>query len=172
MKNFDLKFILIVIGFSIILSLSYTAYKQFIEKDKKYITLLPKKKEFVDDSKLGDANEEITVEDGEFLEVNFKQVEERIDNDNFLLIDARNYEDYSSGHIGNAINIHPYEEEDSYFEKIFTLPRDKKFIVYCTGGNCDLSHKVIEDMINAGHQNIFIYSAGWEEWIENFNEND
>ncbi|MFY8160385.1 MAG: rhodanese-like domain-containing protein [Candidatus Kapaibacteriota bacterium] len=96
--------------------------------------------------------------------VTYEQVKKLLNNPNFYFIDARSAEDYAKGKIGNSINIFPYDEESVYFPKILSLPRDKKFIIYCTGGNCDLSHHLAEDMINFNFTNIFIYTGGWEEW--------
>lgn len=102
----------------------------------------------------------------EFGIISYQQIKDRINNDNFLIIDARSAEDYEKGHIGNAVNIFPYDDEDTYFQKIYTQPRDKKILIYCTGGSCDLSHKLAKDMKTAGFENIFIYTGGWEEWEE------
>lgn len=103
--------------------------------------------------------------------VTYEQVKEKMNDPRFFLIDARNADDYSKSHIGNAINLFPHSDDESkYMEKIFTLPRDKVFIIYCNGGTCDLSHKVAEDMINAGHKNLFIFVGGWEEWTKRGNK--
>lgn len=97
--------------------------------------------------------------------VNYNQVLKIIGNNNFVIIDARSVDDYSKGKIADAINIFPYNEnENEYFQQIMSLPRDKRFLIYCTGGNCDLSHHLAEDMVNFGFSNIFIYTGGWEDW--------
>lgn len=103
--------------------------------------------------------------------VTYKQIKEKMNDSRFFLIDARNTDDYSKGHIGNAINLYPHPDDESkYMEKIFTLPRDKVFLIYCNGGTCDLSHKLAKDMLNAGHKNMFIFVGGWEEWTKNGNK--
>lgn len=100
--------------------------------------------------------------------VNYNQVLKIIRNKNFVIIDARSLDDYKKGKISNALNIFPYNEnENEYFQQIMSLPRDKRFLIYCTGGNCDLSHHLAEDMANFGFSNIFIYVGGWEEWEKN-----
>ncbi len=96
----------------------------------------------------------------------YEQVVKLLDNPDFIFIDARDKEKYEAGHIGNATNIFPYEEEDIYMEKIYSLPRDKKIVVYCDGGNCDLSHHLAEDLVINGYENVFIYSGGWEQWSQ------
>ncbi len=96
--------------------------------------------------------------------VTYEQVKEKLNDPRFQIIDARKPEDYKKGKIGNAINIFPYEEEVAYMGRIFGLPRDKVFIIYCNGGTCDLSHKLAEDMIGVGFTKILIYTGGWDEW--------
>lgn len=98
--------------------------------------------------------------------VTFEQIKSRLNNPNFLIIDARSPEDFAKGHIGEAINIFPHEDQSTYLDKIFKLNRDKTFIVYCTGGTCDLSHELAKDMLNFGHQRVFIYTGGWDEWVK------
>ncbi len=108
------------------------------------------------------------VSKGEKLEggtITYEQIKARISNPEFVIIDARSPEDFAKGKIGEAINIFPYGDEGQYFEQIYTLPRDKKFLIYCTGGDCDLSHHLAEDMKTAGFENMFIYVGGWEDWI-------
>lgn len=110
--------------------------------------------------------ENVNQEDKSNIEktLTLAQVKQRLNDPRFFFIDARNAEEYAKGHIGNSINIFPYEQEVKYMEKIMTLPRDKIFVIYCTGGTCDLSHKVADDMLGAGFKNIFIFTGGWDEW--------
>lgn len=96
--------------------------------------------------------------------VTYAQMQKIINNPNFIIIDARSAEDFSKGKIGNSINIFPYDEQSSYFSKIMALPRDKKIVIYCTGGSCDLSHHLAEDLKNFDFHNVYIYNGGWEEW--------
>lgn len=82
---------------------------------------------------------------------------------NFIIIDARNPEEYKKAHIGNAINIFPYDDESIVFEKIQTLSISKIIIVYCDGGDCDSSH-MLGKMLDLFGYKFFIYEGGWEEW--------
>ncbi len=82
-----------------------------------------------------------------------------------LVIDARSPEMYELGKIGNAINIFPLiEEKDEYFRTLSTLPKEKAIVIYCDGGDCDLSHLLANDLKNFGFTKIFLYVGGWEEW--------
>lgn len=142
------------------------AYNYFREKPLDIMYQPPAK---ISDSDLfKSAAEALSAQSFENTTVTYKQVLSIIDNPDFFLIDARRPEDYAKGHIGNAINIFPYmEDEYAYEERIFFLPRDKTIIIYCDGGNCDLSddvYKTIMQFDDFGR--VFLYRAGWEEWIE------
>jgi len=85
---------------------------------------------------------------------------------NFIIVDARRTEDYKEAHIGNAINIFPYvDDENVVIDKVFALPKNKTIIVYCDGGNCDSSHKVGDILKMFGYK-FFIFEGGWEEWTK------
>ena len=102
--------------------------------------------------------------------VNKKILKTYLNDKRIVIIDARSPEMYSQGHIGAAINVFPLtEEKDAYFQIISTLPREKTFVIYCDGGNCDLSHHLFTDLKNFGFDKVFIYHGGWEDWTNNAN---
>jgi rhodanese-related sulfurtransferase len=108
---------------------------------------------------------------GEFQVITLNQMQ-RIVSDtsgNFIIIDARRPNDYQKEHIENAINIFPDDAEEIVVEKIFALSDSKTIIVYCDGGNCDLSHHLGGYLKIFGYK-FFIFEGGWEEWanLNNF----
>ena len=100
------------------------------------------------------------------LTVTYQQVVKHLYDKNFVFVDARKHDSFLSGKIGNAINAFPLDDEnkDLYFRTLTSLPYDKIIIVYCDGGECELSHHVCDDLFSFGYKNVFIYSKGWEEW--------
>ncbi len=103
----------------------------------------------------------------EIPSVTYNQLVKYLNSPNLILIDARSPLDFEKAHIGNAVNIFAFEENlDIYFQKLSSIPFDERkvIIVYCEGGSCDASHKVAKDLIQLGHRNVFVYTAGWEEW--------
>lgn len=112
--------------------------------------------------------EEDTEEDSHtagYKKVSYRQMKKIIDDNNFIILDARSAEDFNKAKIPGARNIYPYGDEGKVIETLFKLPTDKKYVVYCEGGNCDSSHYLAELMINAaGLQNVFLYPGGWDEW--------
>ena len=106
----------------------------------------------------------------EFNVVSYKQMKKILNSDmDFVIIDARREDDFAEGHIGNAVNICPLDDEEVIVSKIFSLPENKTYIVYCDGGNCELSHDIAGIMYNLGIRNIFIYTGGWNEWSKKNN---
>ncbi len=102
------------------------------------------------------------------LTVNLDQMKKIVNLPDFIIIDARRPDQYSAGHIKNSINIFAQDEQDILIPKILQLPRDKKIIVYCDGGTCDLSHELANNLINAfSFKNVYVYEGGWDEWKKN-----
>jgi len=103
--------------------------------------------------------------------ITYEQVLNMLANPGFQFVDARKPEDYLRGYIGNAVNIYPYSQDSIIVTKVMSLPRNKTLIVYCDGGNCDLSHELALDLVSKfGFKRVFIYSGGWEEWTKKQNK--
>ncbi len=81
-----------------------------------------------------------------------------------LFVDSRSREEYSAGHILGAINI-PFEEKKAK-ETVGKLgiPASKMIVVYCHGGDCQMSIGLAKLLSSAGFKTIKIYSGGWAEW--------
>ena len=75
---------------------------------------------------------------------------QRIKEDNYVIVDVRTQEEYTSGHVVNAINI-PYDEIDETTD----LDKDKTIIVYCRSGN--RSGKAFTVLKNLGYE---VYDLG------------
>ena len=99
-----------------------------------------------------------------FLTVTYEQILRIIRSNDFVLIDARRPELFAKSHLPNAINLFPGEDETDLIEKILSLSTEKTYVVYCDGGNCDLSTEIAMLFENFGYKRVFIYEGGWEEW--------
>lgn len=100
--------------------------------------------------------------------INFEQLKSKLDNPKLYIIDARSPAKYSESHIKNAVNIYPFmEDEQEYYRLLTDIPSDKIIVVYCDGGNCDLSHEVVNTLMGLGYSNVYLYLGGWEDWIKN-----
>lgn len=164
MKNYNIKVILIVVLSSVVLAFAYN-YSSISDKGLGFMT---DKGPAASDSLLeaGMGNKEKAGAALEGTTIIYDQMKARLNNPDFIIIDARSPEDYAKGKIGNAINIFPYGDEQEYMQSIYTLERGKKYLIYCSGGDCDLSHHLAEDMETAGFENMFIYTGGWQDWVK------
>ena len=81
----------------------------------------------------------------------------------FYLIDARGAEKYAEGHIAGAVNIYGGEIQ-SRIPDLMQSPRDRIILIYCDGGECELSHHVADVLKQFNYGPIFIYTGGWAEW--------
>lgn len=120
-------------------------------------------------NELNEKQEQITsINSKELKSINYQQIKKIVGNKDFVIIDARRKEDYEKAHIPGAINLFALAEPNEKIEIIMTLPVGKKYVVYCDGGNCDLSHQLANELLTSfGFTNVYIYEGGWEEWIKN-----
>ena len=92
-----------------------------------------------------------------------EQAKKILDQENSIFIDARRSDQFVKGHISGALNIYAYEFEN-HIGDVIGIPKEKRIVVYCDGGECELSHDLSNDLINFGFKNVYIYTGGWEEW--------
>ncbi len=152
--------ILIILIFASTIGLIYNAFQA------SPLPLIPTQvsSNIVPDSILYNFSYETTEKDLD-MTVSYEQMLKIINDDRFVLIDARSPDQYDEACIDGAINIFPeYEDEQQYVESIFQIPQNKTIIVYCDGGTCDLSHKLAKELLHFGFKPIFIYHGGWEDW--------
>lgn len=95
--------------------------------------------------------------------VTYEQVVRLSKDPSVVFIDARNADDYGQGHIGNARNYFTHDFE-KHIPEIVQIDREKRIVVYCGGGACELSHELAEHLLNFGFKRVFVYTGGWEEW--------
>ena len=81
-----------------------------------------------------------------------------------VFIDARDPEDYESGHIQNAINI-PYDYYEDYENVINGLDDAGIYIIYCSGEECSLSIDLADYLYNEKLiDKLLIFEGGWPQW--------
>ncbi|MFO7447204.1 MAG: rhodanese-like domain-containing protein [Ignavibacteriaceae bacterium] len=80
-----------------------------------------------------------------------------------IFIDAREHEDYISGHIKNSVNI-PYYDFDNYKNSLRNIPKDEPVVTYCGGTDCDLSIVLGNKLNSLGYEKVFVFFGGWEQW--------
>ncbi len=81
-----------------------------------------------------------------------------------LFVDSRSAEEYADGHILGAVSI-PYDEKRAKERAVdLGIAKDRTIVVYCHGGDCQMSIGLAKILQEAGFKTIKIYSGGWAEW--------
>jgi rhodanese-related sulfurtransferase len=81
-----------------------------------------------------------------------------------LVVDAREAQDYTDGHIKGALSI-PYNDAMADPDKVKKLdPAGRPIVVYCSGGDCELSMDLAKVMVENGKRKVLVYEGGFPEW--------
>jgi rhodanese-related sulfurtransferase len=81
-----------------------------------------------------------------------------------FFLDARKPLDFEAGHIANALNL-PVEEFGEYYPKLAPmLSPDSAIVVYCDGTECELSHRLADQLRQQGYTNVHMLFNGWTAW--------
>jgi rhodanese-related sulfurtransferase len=99
-------------------------------------------------------------------QVDAEAVERAIAADSALVLDARLPEDYAAGHIPGAFNLSVDRYETAYPALADTLKSAARLIVYCDGGDCELSHDLASMLKEQGHAAVQLFADGISGWIE------
>ena len=83
-------------------------------------------------------------------------------NTDFLLVDARQREQYAMDHIPGAISM-PLNEIPDYAR---SLDRDRMIVTYCGNYHCPVSTKAAMELTRLRFTNIYDYKGGIKEWQE------
>lgn len=98
--------------------------------------------------------------------VSYAQVKKLLADPSVMVIDARNEHEFAEGHLPRARNIFAMEFEQ-YIPELIGMNKDIRIIVYCGGGQCELSHEVSNNLIGLGFKKVYIYLGGWDDWKKN-----
>ncbi len=100
------------------------------------------------------------------ITVTLAQAREFYDRRGLLVLDAREMEEYGEGHIEGAEPA-PYDDkvgDGDWMEKTARDPRP--ILVYCSGGDCELSHDLAIEICRSGHRRVLILTDGYLGWEE------
>lgn len=106
---------------------------------------------------------EPTLVPGKTLNITYEQTLKIMKMPNVIIYDARPKGLYEKGHLPNAVSLPP-EEFEAKIMDLLTINKSYPVIIYCDGGECDLSHELETKLKAIGFQKLFIFQGGWEEW--------
>lgn len=90
-------------------------------------------------------------------------LEERLENDEIILVNVLSEEQYEDEHIPGSINI-PLDQIRDRAEDV--LDRDEDIVVYCASTSCQASPKAWKLLDRMGYENIWDYEEGLKGWKE------
>lgn len=100
---------------------------------------------------------ELEIEDVETA----KQIYDR---GNAVFVDARSEELFAAGHIKGALSM-PLGRLEAYIDKFKRdYPLSEFIVSYCSGRECDDSHKLAQHLFEEGYTNISIFIDGYPGW--------
>jgi rhodanese-related sulfurtransferase len=100
------------------------------------------------------------------IQIQLPVVKEFFDAGGALLIDAREPEEYETSRIPGSVNI-SFDmaiSDPSFLETLET--GNRPLIVYCGGGECEVSINLAWELIQAGHPRVTYFEGGFPEWVE------
>jgi len=75
-------------------------------------------------------------------------------------IDARDEEEYTNGHIMGAVLAPAI-----LGELIAVSPPEQPIVVYCSGGQCELSWDIANELTEEwNYERVFVFQDGWVDW--------
>ncbi len=100
--------------------------------------------------------------------IGLDQSKQMFDSKVATFIDARDSLLFIEGHISGAINIHfESNDDDVILEKLDGISNNNFLIIYCSGGDCDLSEELGNHLFEyLSYNNILLYEGGFPEWKE------
>jgi len=110
---------------------------------------------------------EVIAPSGTDISIPLQDAKNLFSSGSVLFLDARNPEEFDSGHIKGAINL-PWQQFDDLADEI--LPKitpGMTVICYCDGITCTLSKDLAFTLIEYEFLNIRVLVDGWTVWQEN-----
>lgn len=92
--------------------------------------------------------------------VSLQDLQQRLEDNEVLVLDVRPNEEYQEGHIPGAISIPTGELE----ERIKDLPKDKQIVAYCRGPLCAMADDAVELLKQHGFESKRL-EEGYPEWM-------
>lgn len=84
-----------------------------------------------------------------------------------VLLDARAADAYAAGHLPGALSLPAEALDASYPPLKEQLTAANRIIVYCDGGDCELSHDLANALKGMGHTRVQLFAGGVNAWMEN-----
>jgi rhodanese-related sulfurtransferase len=95
--------------------------------------------------------------------INIEELEQKLRNEEVILVEVLDKESYEKSHIKGAINI-PLKEIGAQAKKRFN--KGDEIVVYCSDRECKASPSAAKKLDNLGFENVYHFKGGKKEWKE------
>lgn len=99
-----------------------------------------------------------------YQRISIEDAKALIKDKDITLIDIRDFNSFSSGHIQNAIHIEDLNIENFIQEK----DKNKPILIYCYHGNSSQTAASFFDQ--RGFNSVFSMDEGYEGWLQSFSQ--
>ena len=96
--------------------------------------------------------------------IDFDRACQFIENQEGIVLDARNPEDYEEGHIPGSYLLFFYTMNEYYPKLEELLQASPAFLTYCSDVHCEDSEFLANELLNLGYMPIYVYKGGIEDW--------
>jgi rhodanese-related sulfurtransferase len=98
------------------------------------------------------------------LPLGLMQVKELFDKREAVMIDARDRNSFSGGHIKGAMAMPLSEAETLIPEFSGRVPKKAMLVIYCNGYACEDSVELGKKLIAAGYSSVYYFDGGLPAW--------
>jgi rhodanese-related sulfurtransferase len=98
------------------------------------------------------------------LPLGLMQVKELYDKNEAVILDSRDRNAFSAGHIKKAVSLPLTEAGTLISEFSARTPKTAMLVVYCNGYACDDSVELGKQLIAAGYNSVYYFDGGFPAW--------
>lgn len=111
------------------------------------------------------ANAYADIPESEYpIEIHLDKAKEFFDRGGLLVLDAREPEEFAEGHIAGALSA-PADAVSGDLDWLDRMSKETRpILVYCGGGECELSLDLGFELNRAGHRRVLVLKEGYPEW--------
>lgn len=114
-----------------------------------------------------DSDEPLLMGEQPFIdEIDVEMLKILKERDEIVLIDARVEKEFRISHIPGAVSLPIAEFEKYYLNRSKKFPADRMIVTYCSDRYCIDALQLARMLVRHGHENVFVYLEGMEEWTK------
>ena len=125
------------------------------------------KSEAADEQAAPEAADYLGIPESEFpITISLDEAKRIYESGKALILDAREHHEFVEGHIRGAESA-PYDDVGGDPDWVdATAAKEQVILVYCGGGECELSINLGFAIASAGHRRVVVFEEGYDAWKE------